>query len=279
MSKVALVTGTSSGIGLAVAIGAARAGFQTVATVRDPAGATALRGAADAAGVTIDVQPLDVTDEADAAACVERVVATYGRLDALVNNAGVGHLGTIELDPVAEYRRIMEVNYFGVVHMTKPAMPHLRAAGGRLITVTSVGGVVGQPFNEAYCAAKFAVEGLLESLAPVAARVGVDVCIVEPGAVSTRFVANVGVDPAALIANSGPYAPALRAYLDRTQAQFASSAAQTADEAAAVVLAALTEERPALRRQTSAAAGQFTGLKLADPNGSRVTGVTGQWLG
>jgi NAD(P)-dependent dehydrogenase (short-subunit alcohol dehydrogenase family) len=120
---------------------------------------------------------------------------------------------------------------------------------------------------------------MMESLAPVAAQVGVSVCIVEPGAVSTRFVANVGADPAALVAGAGPYAPALRGYLERTVAQFASSAAQTADEVAATIVAALTEERPAVRRQTSPAASQFTGLKLADPDGSRVTGLTSTWLG
>jgi NAD(P)-dependent dehydrogenase (short-subunit alcohol dehydrogenase family) len=277
--QVALVTGTSSGIGLAAAVAAARAGFTTVAMLRDPSGDGSLRAAAEAAGVALDIRPLDVTDEADAAAVVAGVVADYGRLDALVNNAGAGHVGTLELDAVAEYRRMMEVNYFGVLHLTKAAMPHLREAGGRLITVTSVGGVVGQPFNEAYCAAKFAVEGMMESLAPVAAQVGVSVCIVEPGAVSTRFVANVGADPAALVGGAGPYAPALRSYLERTVAQFASSAAQTPDEVAATIVAALTEERPAFRRQTSPAASQFTGLKLADPDGSRVTGLTSTWLG
>src|SRR5450759_3694717 len=85
----------------------------------------------------------------------------------------------------------MEVNFFGVVAVTEAAMPHLRASGGRVFTVSSVRGAVGQPFNEASCAAKFAVEGFLESLAPVAATVGVGVAIVEPGAVTTEFVNNV----------------------------------------------------------------------------------------
>src|SRR3954468_6156117 len=210
--RVVLITGTSTGIGLATAVRAARAGFRTVATLRDPARADRLREA----GVDLDIRPLDVTDATSVRAAFEGVLADYGRLDVLVNNAGAGHVGTLEQEPLSALRDTMEVNFFGVAEATKAAMPALRASGGRLITVTSVGGVIGQPFNEAYCAAKFAVEGLLESLAPVAALVGVDVCIVEPGAVSTRFVANVGVDPAALIANSGPYAPALRAYLDRT---------------------------------------------------------------
>lgn len=276
---VVIITGTSSGIGRSTAIAAARAGLQTVATVRDQSTAGSLRAAAEEAGVALDIQSLDITDEADVAAMVARVVSSYGRLDAVVNNAGVGHVGTVELDEVADYRRIMEVNYFGVVHLTKAAMPHLRAAGGRLITVTSVGGIVGQPFNEAYCAAKFAVEGMMESLAPVAAAVGVTVCVVEPGAVGTQFVANIGLDPAALIGRGGAYAPAMQGYLQRTRAQFASNAAQTPDDVAATILAALTEERPVFRRQTSMSAKQFVGTKLADLDGTRVVGLTSQWLG
>src|SRR5665811_1842058 len=85
----------------------------------------------------------------------------------------------------------MEVNFFGVVAVTEAAMPHLRASGGRVFTVSSVRGAVGHSFNEASCAAKFAVEGFLESLAPVAATVGVGVAFLEPGAVTTEFVNNV----------------------------------------------------------------------------------------
>ena len=124
------------------------------------------------------------------------VAADHGRIDAVVNNAGAGHLGTIETESVDDVRRVMEVNFFGVVAVTRAAMPHLRASGGRLVTVSSVGGAVGQPFNEAYCAAKFAVEGFMESLVPVAATVGVTVVVIEPGAVASDFVANVDVDPA-----------------------------------------------------------------------------------
>jgi NAD(P)-dependent dehydrogenase (short-subunit alcohol dehydrogenase family) len=274
---IVLLTGTSTGIGLATAVQVAVAGHQAVATMRDPARADALRAAADKAGVAVDIRRLDVTDEHAVQACVDGVVADHGRLDAVVNNAGTGHVGTVELDTLAAYRASMEVNYFSVVSVTKSALPHLRATGGRLITITSVGGVVGQPFNEAYCAAKFAVEGFMESLAPVAAALGVAVCIVEPGAVATEFVTNTGVDPAALIAAAGPYAPAMQAYAARTLREFATSA-QHPDEVAAIVLQALTEERPAFRRQTSPAAGRFTGVKLADQTGAAVLGLTGGWL-
>jgi len=133
--------------------------------MRDTAKAGALRAAATAAGVSVDVRALDVTDRAPVAACL----AGLDRLDALVNNAGAGHLGTLEQESVEDVRAVMEVNFFGVLNVTKAALPLLRQSRGRVLTVTSVGGVVGQPFNEAYCAAKFAVEGFMESLAAVAA--------------------------------------------------------------------------------------------------------------
>ncbi|MEV7179741.1 SDR family NAD(P)-dependent oxidoreductase [Kitasatospora sp. NPDC093679] len=277
-SKVVLITGTSSGIGLAAAVAAARAGWRTVATLRDPDRADALRKAAAEAGVELDVRRLDVVDEASVATVIDGVVADHGRLDAVVNNAGAGHLGTLENESVADVRAVMEVNFFGVLNVSKAALPHLRATGGRLITVTSVGGVIGQPFNEAYCAAKFAVEGYMESLAPVAASVGVAVSVVEPGAVATEFVNNIGLDLEAEIAAAGPYAPALGAYLDRTVAQFLNGA-QTPAEAAGTVIEALTAERPPFRLQTSDWARGFTGTKLTDLDGSAVLGMTGSWVG
>ncbi|MFF3763718.1 SDR family NAD(P)-dependent oxidoreductase [Streptomyces sp. NPDC001922] len=277
-SQVVLITGTSSGIGLAAAVAAAQSGRRTVATLRDPARADALRKAADAAGAELDIRRLDVTDPASVTAAIDGVIADYGRLDALVNNAGAGHVGTLENETVEDVRRVMEVNFFGVVQTSKAALPHLRATGGRLITVSSVGGVVGQPFNEAYCAAKFAVEGFMESLAPVAATTGVTVSVVEPGAVATEFVNNIGFDIEQAVAAAGPYGDALRAYIARTVEQFSSSSAQTPAEAAAAVMLALDAEQPAFRIQTSDWARTFTGTKLADVDGSAVQGMTGGWV-
>lgn len=282
--KTVLITGTSSGIGLETALGAARAGWRVVATMRDTGKGGPLTNAAREAGVgdAIEIRQLDVTDAASVTRCVAEAVAEHGALDALVNNAGAGHVGTLEIDGVHAARQVMEVNFFGVLHATHAALPHLRASRGRVITVTSVGGVVGQPFNEAYCAAKFAVEGFLEALAPVAATLGVDVTIVEPGAVASEFVSNVGLgeggsDLARLLDRMGPYAPALENYLARTAGAFAN--AQSPAEAAAVIVAALTAERPPVRVQTSAAATGFVGPKLADPDGSKVLGMTSTWVG
>ncbi|MEU1074677.1 MULTISPECIES: SDR family NAD(P)-dependent oxidoreductase [unclassified Streptomyces] len=276
--KTVLITGTSSGIGLAAAIDAARAGWTTIATMRDTGKAEALLRAAADAGVSdrVQVKRLDVTDSAGIAGCVDEVVAEHGRLDALINNAGAAQVGTIEQSSLDDVRAAMEVNFFGVVAATKAALPHLRASKGRVITVTSVGGVVGQPFNEAYCAAKFAVEGFMQSLAPVAATVGVGVTVVEPGAVASDFVANLGLDIPGQLAAAGPYGPALEAYLNRTSQSFAG--AQTPAEAAAPIIEALTATHPPHRMQTSPWARDFVATTLTDLDGSAVQNLTGTWV-
>lgn len=275
-SRTVLITGTSSGIGLHTAVAAASAGWTVVATLRDPNRGGALRAAADAAGVSLDIRALDVTDAAQVDAVIAAIVAEHGALDAVINNAGAGRVGTVELMPMSEIRDTMELNFFGVVAVTKAAMPHLRASGGRLLTVTSVGGVIGQPFNEAYCAAKFAVEGFMEGLRPVAAQLGVGVSVVEPAAVGSEFVANVDVDRQELLARAGDYAPAFAAYMKRTQAVFAN--AQPVEEVGAFLAAALKLDPLPFRLQTSDAARGFVGLKLADLDGSTVTEITASWL-
>ncbi|MEU8842600.1 SDR family NAD(P)-dependent oxidoreductase [Streptomyces roseus] len=280
-AKTVLITGTSSGIGLAAAVATARAGWHTVATMRDTTRADALNEAAAEAGVSdlVQVKRLDVTDADSVAACVAEVVAEHGHLDAVVNNAGAGFVGTVEQHGMERVRSVMEVNFFGVVELTRAALPHLRASGGRVITVTSVGGVVGQPFNESYCAAKFAVEGFMESLAPVAAAAGVQVAVVEPGAVASEFVNNVGLDIPALLAQAGPYAPSLQGYIDHALKSFGSDTAQTPEQAAAPVVDALTAEKMPFRIQTSDWARDFVGMKLADLDGSAVQTEMTNWLG
>ncbi|BBC91408.1 SDR family oxidoreductase [Streptomyces griseofuscus] len=277
-SKTVLITGTSSGIGLAAAVGAARSGWTAIATMRDTGKAEALLAAAAEAGVAdrVQVKRLDVIDPESVTVCLDEVISDHGRLDALVNNAGAAQVGTIEQSSLDDIRAAMEVNFFGVVAMTRAALPHLRASQGRVITVSSVGGAVGQPFNEAYCAAKFAVEGFMQSLAPVATTVGVDVTVIEPGAVASEFVANLGLDVPALLAEAGPYAPALQAYIARTRESFGN--AQTPAEAAAPIIDALTAERPPFRVQTSQWARDFVATTLADLDGSAVQTLTHTWV-
>jgi NAD(P)-dependent dehydrogenase (short-subunit alcohol dehydrogenase family) len=277
--KTVLVTGASSGVGLATAIAAAGAGFTTLGTVRRPDGDLALREAAEKAGVSVDVVSLELTDPESVSDCIGSVIAMHGRLDALVNNAGIAGVShTMELNSLDNLRTTMEVNFFGAVAMSRAAMPYLRTTGGRLVTISSVRGVIGQPFNEGYSAAKFAIEGFMEGLAPVAAEVGVSVSLIEPAAVlDTAFIVNAGVDPAAMLARSGPYTAAYRTY----RAWVASGAiegAQTAREVAEVVVRTLTDERPAFRVQTSEYGRAYVARKLADPDGSVIQELTRSWV-
>lgn len=174
---LAIVTGTTSGIGLHTAIQLAQQGVTVIATVRDTARADSLRSAASEAGVDLDVRALDVTDAEAARALVEAA----GPVDILVNNAGRGAVGTLEQLSDQDLQDQLETNYLSVARLTRLVLPGMRERGsGRIVTVTSVGGAVGQPFADAYCGAKFAVEGLMQSLAPVVAPFGIDVAIVEP---------------------------------------------------------------------------------------------------
>jgi NAD(P)-dependent dehydrogenase (short-subunit alcohol dehydrogenase family) len=278
---VVLITGTSSGIGLATAVAAARAGFRTVATMRDPGRDTALRAAADRAGVALDVRRLDVTDADSVAACVEEVGRAYGRLDAVVNNAGVSNFDpTLEMSTTAALRANLEVNFFGVIEVSRAAMPLLRAARGRLVTIGSVHGIVGQPFNEAYCAAKFAVEGFMESLAPVAGAHGVRVSVVVPGFVpDTSFGVFPDIDRRTIQAASGPYAPTFADYLDWVGGQGWEGAGQPAREVADVVVDTLRADRPAFRVPAGTWAAAYLDQKITDRDGGAVQRLARTWIG
>ena len=279
--RIVLVTGTSSGIGLATAITAARAGLTTVATMRDLRRAGALREEADRAGVSLDIRRLDVTDAESITACVDGIGDAYGRLDAVVNNAGIANFdATMEMSTMAALRANLEVNFFGVIAVSRAAMPLLRASRGRLMTVGSVHGVVGQPFNEAYCAAKFAVEGFMESLAPVAAAHGVGVSIVVPGFVpDTSFGVFPDINRSTIQAASGPYAPTFAGYLDWVTNQGWESAGQKAQEVAEVVVAALSADRPAFRIPTNPWVAGYLDHKLADRDGTAIQSLARTWIG
>ncbi|WP_026556260.1 SDR family NAD(P)-dependent oxidoreductase [Arthrobacter sp. 35W] len=272
MTNIALVTGTSSGMGLHAAVELARRGFTVVATMRDVGRAQPLRDAAAEAGVTVEVRALDVVDHAAAARVVEGIIADFGGIDVLVNNAGRGCVGTAEQLDMQQVRDQLDVNYLAPVNLAKLVLPGMRERGsGRILTVTSVGGVVGQPFADAYCGAKFAVEGFMQSLAVVAERFGVLVSVVEPAAVSSSFVGNVDRPD-----DGGPYSELFDAYVSRTSGAFAN--AQTPESAGAAIADAATAEEYRFRWQTSDGAAAFIGTSLADVDGSRVLGFTRPWI-
>ncbi|MCC6925580.1 SDR family oxidoreductase [Novosphingobium sp.] len=269
--KVALVTGCSTGVGLHTAIRLAEAGYSVVATMRDVAKQQALLNEATRVGVTVEVKVLDVCSQASIEAAVADVMALHGRIDLLVNNAGAGFLGSVEQTSDADLRRTMETNFFGVWNLTKAVLPHMRAAGsGRIISVTSVGGLLGQPFNEAYCAAKFAVEGMMEGLAPLAQQFGVQVCLVEPGPINTEFVASVrSSSQAALATMAEPYATLAQRYMAASGNVFATHG-QTGDDIARIIAALAAVDSPDFRTITSDFAMATVASKVVDRTGNSV---------
>ncbi|WP_375482625.1 SDR family NAD(P)-dependent oxidoreductase [uncultured Jatrophihabitans sp.] len=267
--RVVCVTGASQGVGLAAAVAFAKAGDIVVATSRD---ATAARAAVRALDASIDVRPLDVTDQDSVDAFAAYVTDRHGRVDVVVNNAGRGFLGSTPQLGLDHFQDSLEVNFLGAMRVTKSFLPLMRRRrSGHLIAVSSIGGAVGQPFRDAYCAAKFALEGAYESMHPVLARFGIRVSIVEPGPVSSGFTARaVQLDPGA--------DTELAALQRRYQAAAAAARGQSAEDAAAAVLACADHDDPPLRAQTSRFATRLVGLKLADVDGRAVSAMTGSWL-
>lgn len=268
---VVLITGTSTGVGLYTALRFAGAGYEVVATMRDTSKKKALKEAAKAAGLKVRVDRLDVLSQKSIEGCVKRTLKRYGRIDVLVNNAGAGFLGSLEQTSDADLKRTMGINFFGVWHTTKAVFPHMRERGaGRIISVTSVGGLIGQPFNEAYCAAKFAVEGMMEGFAPLARRMGVAVSLVEPGPINTEFVANVRAVSADGLANfKPPYDAMIAKYMGSSEGVFAQFG-QTGDDIAGIILEAANAEQPHFRYITSDFAKQIVKPKVAEYTGDAV---------
>jgi NAD(P)-dependent dehydrogenase (short-subunit alcohol dehydrogenase family) len=185
MSKVWLITGSSRGLGHALAEAVLARGDSLVATARNPVQLTDL---AERYGERVRAVALDVTDEAAAERAVRVAIDNFGRLDVLVNNAGYGNVNAIEDTSVAEFREQIETNLFGTIIMTKAAIPWMREQrSGHIIQFSSVGGRVGALGRAPYSAAKWGVEGFSESLAKEVGPLGIKVTIVEPGGFRTDF--------------------------------------------------------------------------------------------
>ena len=268
-----LVTGSSGGLGLQIAVQAARAGYDVYATMRDVTKRAALDTALAAAGVKATVLTLDVSDQHSIDAAVGDVVRHAGKLDVLINNAGSGFVRTLEQAADHDIDWILDVNLRGVIRCTKAVLPHMRAArSGRVITISSVGGLVGQPFNEIYCAAKFGVEGFIESLASyVGPAFGIGFTLIEPGGIASDFAAAAMrqfTETGGMLADD--YAPLLQSYIAGATARSgAGGSYQTTAEVAAVVIGSLTMDPLPVRLRTSAWSEDFTRLKTsADPDGN-----------
>ncbi len=188
-----LITGTSRGIGLTTALVVARAGHTVYATMRCPSQAPQLAQQATAENLPIRISAMDVDSDASVRSGIEAIYKDAGHIDVLVNNAGVERNGSIEELPMAEFRAVMETNYFGALRCIKGVVADMRQRrAGCIINVTSVAGRVSTSPLGPYSASKFALEALSEALAQEMKMFGVRVAIVEPGIIDTSMARGLG---------------------------------------------------------------------------------------
>lgn len=184
--RVWFITGASSGFGRAVSLAALQNGDRVVATARNPAAVGLLVGQDPGRALAL---PLDVTDPEAAREAVRQALARFGRIDVVFNNAGYGHVGAIEELSDDELRRQLDVNLFGVINVTRAALPALRKQrSGHLLQMASLNGVEALPGGAYYTASKFGIKGFSEALAAEVAHLGIRVTIVEPAPFRTRFL-------------------------------------------------------------------------------------------
>jgi len=209
---VVLITGCSSGIGLEAALAFAEAGDTVVATLRDPARAGALDAAAAARRLTLDIAPLDVTRPDSFAGCIDGVVARHGRIDVLVNNAGVLPVGAFEDFDEATLRAVMETNFFGPALLTRAALPVMRRQrSGYIIMISSLSGLVARAGDSLYAASKFALEGLSEGLRQEVARWNIRVALIEPAGFATNILRETARGSLGACGPDSPYRPLIAA--------------------------------------------------------------------
>jgi len=192
MEKVAIVTGTSSGIGFETSLALAREGYFTYATMRDTTKSNKIKEIAQKENLKINVLELDVDDEKSVKSVIAQILDQKQRIDVLVNNAGWGLWGCVEDVSVDEFKEQFETNFFSIIRLIQEVAPTMRKQNsGTIVNVSSVVGRIGFPASPAYISSKFALEGLSESMRFEFAPFGVDVIIIEPGVIKTNFMKNM----------------------------------------------------------------------------------------
>jgi NAD(P)-dependent dehydrogenase (short-subunit alcohol dehydrogenase family) len=242
---VAVVTGSSSGIGLATSIALARNGYLTYATMRNLAKRDSIQSIADKQHLRIRVVQLDVTDENSIKSAIQSILSEAGRIDLLVNNAGYVLTGAFEDIGINEIKALYETNVFGVIRVTQAVLPIMRKQGsGRIINISSGAGRIGYPGGSAYVSSKFALEGLSESMAYEIEQFGIRTVLVEPGFVRTKIGENMAISKKTQDPNS-PYSQMMQMMSSNQERMLENGS--DADLVASVVAEAATAKEPNLR--------------------------------
>lgn len=189
MEKVAVVTGSSSGIGFETSLALAREGYYTFATMRDVKKGVAIKEIAKKEKLKLEVVELDVDKDQSIQKAIDKIIKEKNRIDVLVNNAGYGLFGCLEDLSMDELKAQFETNFFGVVRISQKVIPTMRnQKSGTIINISSVAGRIGFPASPAYISSKFALEGLSESMRYELSPFGINIIIIEPGVIKTNFM-------------------------------------------------------------------------------------------
>jgi NAD(P)-dependent dehydrogenase (short-subunit alcohol dehydrogenase family) len=258
--KVAIVTGSSTGIGYETSLALARDGFLTYATMRNVNKAENIKSIATKESLSLHVKQLDVTDDISVKNAVQAISSeTGGRIDALVNNAGYGLNGAFEDLSMDEIKAQYETNFFGLIRVTQAVLPTMRRQkSGTIVNISSGAGRFGFPSGSAYVSTKFAIEGLSESMSYELEPFGIKVVIVEPGVIRTNFgnglvVAKKSQDP------NSPYSMMMKKIANAFEQM--TKNASSPDLVANVVLNAVKDENPNLRYLAGNDVEQWLGAK------------------
>lgn len=274
MSKVILITGASTGIGFETALLLAEKGHKVYASMRNLEKKTPLEAEAAKRNVQLNILQLDVQDESSIEACIAKILESEKTIDVLINNAGAGFIKPMEQASMDEIKQVIDVNFYGPIRCSKAVLPLMRKQrSGHIINISSVGGIVGQPANEIYCAAKFALEGLTESLATyMQPYFGINVSLIEPGGTITEFGNSLTqyFESTGGILNDD-YKPLMENYMGYRATftdEFKEKAFQKPAQIAEVILKCMNDPEPKLRYFTSESAATFTRVKTSlDPDG------------
>jgi NAD(P)-dependent dehydrogenase (short-subunit alcohol dehydrogenase family) len=240
MSKVWLVTGSASGLGRNIAEAVLESGDRLVATARDP---RRLEDLVKKYGDQVRTASLDVADEAAAYTAVQVAVDGFGRLDVVVNNAGYGDVAPFEQVSSARFKALLDTNFYGVVNMTRAALPIMRKQkSGCILQISSVGGRLALPGSTGYHAAKWAVGGFTESLAQEVAPFGVKVCALEPGGMRTNWGTRANQDTPELLPD---YEPSVGAIIKAVKSVWGQENGDPAKVAQVVLRLAASDRLPA----------------------------------
>ncbi|MFB5600073.1 MAG: SDR family oxidoreductase [Nitrososphaeraceae archaeon] len=222
--KVAIVTGSSSGIGLETSLLLARNGFYTYATTRNLEKSKSIDNLKQKREkLSLEFLQLDVNNDKSVKKAIQTIKAEQERIDVLVNNAGYALVGPLEELSVEEFREQFETNVFGVIRVTQAVLPMMRRQrNGIIVNVSSVAGKIGFPLTSAYVSSKFALEGLSESMAYEVSQFGIKVIIIEPGVIKTNFNNNLKVGKRVTTDSNSPYGEMTQKRISRFTPRFES---------------------------------------------------------